>query len=365
MTNMKKTLITSLAVFGLFSTILCGCVKSAPIVVDDTNKQVATVKNSVATTNVQQSTEYNQFQDFFTPAFQLIWNDFSDKLVKGNVSLVGGNPEIVNDLNQKRLKESMVSKNDLYKTIGKQTFATKKKIEKELKRKFHEKIKLLDAIEWTKKADDRYVLYAMFKKDVLFSKAYMDLNSQPFNNSKDYYKYFGVTTNTENYKNYVAPVYYNNSNDFAVKLATKSGDEIILVTDNTNRKVFEIWDDFYKNQLSKKSNLKFDSDSELIIPQIDFKKSIKYDKITGKRIVNTNLVIDSALEDIEFSLDKNGAKIRNEAVMSVARMALVPEEIKRIYKFNKPFVLYIRSKNADVPYFALKIKDTKYLKKSR
>lgn len=360
MRKIKKTLITSLAVLGLFSTLLCGCAKGTPAAAD---KQSA--NNKVEAATLQQAHEYNQFQDFFTPAFQLIWNDFSDKLVKGNVVLVGGNPDIVNDLNKKRLKESMVSKNDLYKTIGKQTFATKKKIEKELKRKFHEKSNLLESIEWTKKADDRYVLYAMFKKDVLFSKAYMDLNSQPFNNSKDYFKYFGVTTNTENYKNFVSPVYYNNSNDFAVKLATKSGDEIILVTDNTNRKVFEIWDDFYQNKLSKKTNLEFDSEAELIIPQIDFKKSIKYDKITGKRIVNTNLVVDSALEDIEFSLDKNGAKIRNEAVMSVTKMALFPEDIKKIYKFDKPFVLYIRSKNADVPYFALKIKDTTYLKKSK
>lgn len=358
MKKIKKTLIAMLAVVGLFSSILCGCAKEA------VNKsETAVTEQNQKVEQTKQSDEYKQFNDFFTPAFQLIWNDFSEKFIKGEVRFVGGNPEIVNNLNQKRLTDSMVSKNDLYKTIGNQTFATKKRIERELKRKFHEKSKLLDAIEWTKKADSRYVLYAMFKKDIEFSKAFKDLDAGKFNSSKENYKYFGVTKNADEYRKFVFPIYYKDRNDYAVKLTTKTNDEIILLTDNSNRKVFEIWDDFYKNKYAKKSNLAFDEDAELIVPQISFNKQIKYNEFLGKKIEDSNLVIETALEDIEFSLDKTGAKIRNEAIMGVERMSLRHEQLKKKYHFNKPFILFIKDKNADVPYFALKIKDGKYLKK--
>lgn len=355
--NIKKTLIASIITLGLFSTILVGYTKNLSDEIKEANNRDNIVKT-------QQTTEYNQFNDFFTPAFQLIWNDFSDKFVKGDITFIGGNPEIADDLNQKSLKESMVSKNDLYKTIGNQTLATKKRIEKELKRKFNENSVLLDNIQWMKKADDKYVLYAMFKKDILFKKALKDLNPRKFNNSNELYKYFGTTFNSDKYKDTVYPVYYDNNCDFAVKLATKKGDEIFLITENSDKKVLQIWDNFYKNKLSDNSILTFDESSELYIPNINFKKRIEYKDIEGKSIENSKYIIGTALEDIEFSLDKNGAKIKNEAVMSIMKTALIHHDTRKIYKFDKPFVIFIRAKNAKVPYFALKIKDTKYLQKA-
>lgn len=351
MQKTKLALLVFLVILGFSGTMLS-------TKADSVKKPVKTVKE----VSIQKA-EYTQFEDFFTPAFQLIWNDFSDKFVKGSIEFVDGNPAIVNNLNKKRVNDSMFSSKDLYKTIGLQTVKTKKRIERDLKRKFKETSKLLDAIQWYNKTDDKYVLYAMFKKDVLFLNAFKDLSPASFANSKDKYKYFGITRNTEAYAKEITPIYYNSKNDFAVKLATKNGDEIILLTDNSNKPVFEIWDNFYTNKLSKKSDLTFDEDSKLLVPQIDFKNRINYKELTNRKIKGSKYVIDTALEDIEFSLDKNGAKIRNEAIMSVKRMALRPDSLQKIYNFNKPFILFIRSKDDKVPYFALKIKDTKYLVK--
>lgn len=351
MQKIKLALLVFLVILGFSGTLLT-------TKADSVEKSAITVKEA----NIQNA-EYKQFEDFFTPAFQLIWNDFSDKFVNGTVDFVGGNPVIADNLNKKRVDDSMFSSKDLYKTIGLQTFKTKKRIERDLKRKFNEKSKLLDAIQWYKKTNDKYVLYAMFKKDIFFNNSFKDLQSSSFNNSKEKFKYFGVTSNSESYTKEVTPIYYNNKNDFAVKLATKSNDEIILLTDNSNKPVFEIWDNFSKNELSKKSDLTFDEDSKLFIPEINFKNRINYQELTNKQIKGSNYIIETALEDIEFSLDKNGAKIRNEAIMSVKRLALRPDSFQKVYNFNKPFILFIRTKEAKVPYFALKIKDTQYLVK--
>ena len=97
---MKKTFfaVASVALFGLL--FFTGCANNS-----DRNKVEAlpTQDKSVVKTS-----EYNQFQDIFTPAFQLIWNDFSDKVVGRKVEFIGENPQILSDLNEKRLTENML-----------------------------------------------------------------------------------------------------------------------------------------------------------------------------------------------------------------------------------------------------------------
>lgn len=360
---MKKTVFTvaSVAIFSLL--LLAGCGKLA-----DSNKVEAFPTKNEKVKETVKMNEYSQFQDFFTPAFQLIWNDFSDKVIGHKVEFVDGNPKIVEEFNQKRLTDKMLSEKDYYKTIAPQTYKTKKTIEKELKKKFNEKSQLLDRISWLKKDDKVHkVLYCMFKKDVYFPKVFEQLPPAPFvaeQNSSTYYKMFGTMKNQSKFSQQVVPIYYNDKNDYAVRLLTKTGDEIILMTLNSDEPVLTIWDNLYSEKLSKNDSLHFDKNSKLLVPFIDFKKEINYNELTGKPIVDSNIVIDTALEVIEFSLDNTGAKIKNEAMMGIRTTALRPHEPQKLYYFNKPFVLFIRSKDGNVPYFAMKIKDTQYLKKS-
>lgn len=356
---MKKTFfaVASVALLGfLFFT---GCANNS-----DRNKVEAlpTQDKSVVKTS-----EYNQFQDIFTPAFQLIWNDFSDKVVGRKVEFIGENPQILSDLNEKRLTENMLSKKDYYKTIAPQTTATKKSIEKSIKKQFNEKSQLLDSVNWLKKDDGVHkVLYCMFKKNVYFPKVFEKLPPAPFiaqETSKTYYDMFGVLKNQNKFEGQVLPVYYNDKNDYAVRLLTKSGDEIVLLTSTSDEPVLKIWDKLYAEKLSKKSSLPFDKNSKLLVPYINLSKTFNYSELTGRAIAGTNVVIDTALEVIDFSLDNTGAKIKNEAMMGIRTTALRPHEPQRLYYFNKPFVLFIRSKDGKVPYFALKVKDTTYLQK--
>ena len=323
------------------------------------NSNLAFAENSKI--EVVDKAAYVIFNDFYSPAFQLIWNDFSDKLVKDEVNFVGGNPILVQNLNERKIEDVNFSKKDLYKIVASQTIKTKKKIERDLKRKFDEKSELLDSLEWSKKPTDKTILYSMFKKDILFSKAFNELYPMSFDKSKNTYKFFGVTSSQNIYSDVIQPVFYKDKNSYAVILNTKTNDEIILYTTNSNDSVFKIWDDLNNKYLSKKMVLTFDKKSELKVPEIEFEKLCNYKELLGKRVVGTNFVIGTALEKIDFTLDKEGAKIKNEAIMGVERMSLMPDCSKKNYSFDKPFILFIRTKGADVPYFALKIKDTNYL----
>ena len=358
---MKKTffMVASVAILGLM--FFTGCGKFA-----EKNKVEAYPTGE----KVEESTkmaEYNQFQDFFTPAFQLVWNDFSDKIVKQKVEFIGGNPKIADEFNKKRLTDKMLSEKDYYKTVAPQTVQTKKTIEKSLKKKFKEKSQLLDNVSWLKKDDGVHkVLYCMFKKDVYFPNVFDKLPPAPFvgeNSSKTYYEMFGVLKNQNKFEKQVVPVYYNGRDDYAVRLLTKTGDEIILMTSKSDEPVWELWDKLYSEKLSKNEKLTFDKNSKLLVPFINFKKNISYGELTGKPIANSNTVIDTALEIIEFSLDNTGAKIKNEAIMGIRTTAMRPHEPQKLYYFNKPFVLFMRAKDGNVPYFALKVKDITYLKK--
>ena len=136
-----------------------------------------------------------------------------------------------------------------------------------------------------------------------------------------------------------------------------------MLASNSDEPVLSIWDKLYAEKLTKKSHLDFDKHSKLIVPFVKLSKTFKYDELTGKDIVGSKYIIDSAIEVIDFSLDNTGARIKNEAMMGVRTTALRPHEPDRLYYFNKPFVLFIRAKDGKVPYFALKVKDTTYLQK--
>lgn len=99
---MKKTMFTVASVAFLGLMLLTGCSKmtgSNKVEAFPTKEEKNTVKVS----------DYNQFQDFFTPAFQLVWNDFTDKIVGKKVEFIGGNPKIADEFNKQRLTDKMLS----------------------------------------------------------------------------------------------------------------------------------------------------------------------------------------------------------------------------------------------------------------
>lgn len=307
-----------------------------------------------------QKVQANAPTDFWVATFQLTWNDLMDKIVKGPVEFIVGNPKLADELNKQGFKADMLSPDSYYKICAKKNKKLKKQIEKDIYRKFHEKSDILDKFEWNDKPNQGYFIYAMLKKDFQFLTPFNVLPSTKFADSKKSFKYFGLDSkSTAEQKKNVKPLFYNSENDYAVLLTSKKNDEVILYRNDSDKS----FNDLYKEVENKTKKIKLKDEDRLKVPFINIDKEVSYDELTGKEIKNTDrLYIGKALQTIKFSMDNKGGKIKSEAAMDIMKMSM-PIERPYHYNFDKPFVLFLKETNSSKPYFALWVKNTDYLVK--
>jgi len=342
-----KKIITYLTICGLLSTSLLASGFRFPFFNQKT--KTPSIEISQGWESVKNSV--------WCVTFQLVWNDFMDKFANGNpVQLVGGNPTIADELNKKLYTTDVISENSYYKVHGEINSTLKKQINKAIKKKFNEKSDVLSMVDW--KAKDAYLFYVMLKKEFNFNKAFDELKPQPFANSSEKVKYFGIKKDSHyEIKNNVKVLFYNND-EYAVKLLTKENEEVILYKTNKS-------DDFTTlyNFIAQTSNPeKFGPDDTLKIPNIEVDKTISYDELCGKQIEGTNKKIAQAIQTIKFNLDEKGGRIKSEAIIGVVKMSLAPDN-SRHFNFDDTFVLFLKEANKDKPYFATRINNTEFLVK--
>lgn len=302
--------------------------------------------------------------NMYTPAFPLVFEDLKEKIVKGKVEFIGYHSSMVDTLEAIESPKNRLDEKFYYHTVVKKIPASKKKIEADIKEKFNEKSSILDMVQWEPPCEEDIILYAMVKKNIEFLKRFEILDPLPFNNSKEEFKYFGTKEKTEYFKAQTKPLFYKDENNYAISLKTKTGDEVILYMPSENdlkeKSVHKLW-----AQLQKKIKPdSFREDDKFLAPFIEIKELISYDDLINKEIKGTDFIIAKAIESVEFSLDNEGAKLKNEALIMLEKCALMPEIQSRYFYFNKPFVLFIKEEGRENPYFMVKIRDTKYLVKS-
>ena len=159
-------------------------------------------------------------------SFQLIWNDLKNDFAKQDI-IFEPQLDVVNNLNKEKFNTSKISENSYYKAQGIPTQELKSKIEKEIKEKFDETSDIVNQFTFDGNPN-KYFLYAMLKKEFKFSKEFEQLENGRFGNYENV-KYFGTTKNgSEAVRGQVRVLYYNSKEDFAIKLMTIQGDEVII-----------------------------------------------------------------------------------------------------------------------------------------
>ncbi len=309
--------------------------------------------------NIEQVTNSTS-NDIWCITFQLVWNEFINKINNGKpVEFVGGNPVLADELNKKLYSKNDISENSYYIKDGKISKALKKQIEKDIYKKFREKSDILDLINWNVK--DSYLFYAMLKKDFNFLTAFDKLTSASFNNSKENVKYFGVNkkSNKKLYKN-IDVLFYNSDSEYAVKLLTKENEEVILFRTEKDDSFEKLYEFIEQNT----GFSEFTSYDFLKVPEMNVEKTISYDELCNKKIKNSDFIISQALQTIKFKMDNKGGSLKSEAAMAIMKTSLMPEATKsRYFYFDKPFVMFLKEQNKNKPYYAMKINNTKYLVK--
>ena len=156
-------------------------------------------------------------------------------------------------------------------------------------------------------------------------------------------------------------MFYNADNDFAVKIATLEGEEVILYrTDNVK--------DFENTylELEQKTNsyngrtTMIREKDELKVPFIKVKAVINYDELCNKTIKNSNgAYIKYAMQNVDFSLDNYGGNIKSEAYVDIYMSSSL--EKPRYFNFTDNFVLFLKEADKETPYFALLVDNTDVL----
>lgn len=286
--------------------------------------------------------------------FQIVWNDFMDKIAHTIIKFPDGTPVMVNELNKQEFSVDELNDKSYYKYVGKVQKNTKKIIAKAIKKKFNEKSDILDQLDMTP-AHDKYLVYAMLKKDFQFTHAFDKLGKSAFRDTQA--EYFGIKNSTnDNVRKEVNVLFYNNPSDFAVVLNTKDNDEVYLYKNPTSNTFNYVYADMLKKKSAYKGDTIFTEDDVLKVPNLKFFEEKVFSELTGKRVKGTNLVIDQALETVKFNMDYKGVQLKSEAAMSVRMTALRPND-PRYFNFDDTFFLFLKEKGKNKPYFALRVHD--------
>ncbi len=287
--------------------------------------------------------------------FQIVWNDFMDKIAHTVIKFPEGTPQIVNELNKQDFTVEDLSENCYYKYSGKVKKNTKKTIAKAIKRKFDETSELLEQLNLTPDKN-KFIVYAMLKKDFEFLKPFDKLGKSNFRDQEA--EFFGIDKNSSSeLAQGVRVLFYNSPSDFAVALDTNGKDEVYLYKTENTKTFNYIYADMLKKEAQYSGDKTLNKDDELKVPNLKFYEEKSFDEVTGKRIKGTNLVIDQAMETIEFEMNNKGVELKSEAAMIATMSALLPPEEVRNFYFDDTFVLFLKEKTKSKPYFALRVHD--------
>ena len=357
---MKKIIIICSAILLVVLIAVAGynITKKAP---QEEKKNVQESKLNTTDGIITTASLEDEMQDntIWCGTFQLIWNDLKNEIAKKDIEF---NPQskIVENLNKETFTAKDISDKYYYKKLGVPTIALKQEIEKAIKDKFNETSDILDSFEWNGKSEEDYFLYAMLKKEFQFEKTFDEFENGKFR-EYDNIKYFGIKAlSSEEQRNQVSVLYYDSSDNFAIKLKTKQEDEVILCK-NPEGKTFN---EIYKNMEEKESNFKGNKNIEekeiVKIPNIKLNEKAEFSEIENKPFYLSNgnsYLIEKAIQTIQFELDKTGGKIKSEAGMMVTKTAtLLPDELRE-FVIDDTFAIFLKENGKDKPYFAGKISD--------
>lgn len=312
------------------------------------------------TSNIQ-SADTNQI---WIGTFQLAWNELAEQLTdNGKVEFVEGNTPLVEELNQKIFTKDDISPEDYYLTVEETRPELKEKIQKEVYEKFN-----IDNTETLEKMNfnltPSYTIYTMLVKNFHFIHPFEQLQSEAFKQSEQKVKYFGISKNSDaGARENVEILFYHSKEEFAIQLNTVENEEIILYKTKENN-TFPEYQKRIKEETKKyEGKRKMQKEEELKIPYMKVDTAVNYEELCGKEIKRKQGgYIATALQTIKFSLDETGGEVISEGVIQDLRKSTeINMAEERQFDFDNDFILFLKEKDKQKPYLALKVNSTEIM----
>ncbi len=289
----------------------------------------------------QSTLDENTINNLWVGTLDLAWKELEDKIGLNKIELEGEMPQIANDLNESTFSKEMLNPND-YKINVERTVTNGYKID------------------------------ATLNKELNFLESFDNFNDYKwtFGNSDEAIKYFGINNaSPEKMNKNVEILFYNKlnngsllSNDMAIKLKTKEGDEIILYRTDDKKSFDEYYEDIKVKTENYKGRTEFSEDDELRVPYVRVNGMINYNQLYDKKIKNSKgLYIYDVVQNVNFYLNERGCNLSSKAAMVTEYMG-IGEDTKYCY-FQDTFIIFMKEANSDQPYFALKVDNNDILEK--
>lgn len=324
--------------------------------------------------------------------FQLAWNELG-KLIEEDPRF-RNEPDMVAILNKREFSRKNLNESSFVALAGFVRDNIHEKIRFELQKKFGDKArpKHIPSKTLTPRQQD-IVAYAYMFKHLEFETPFEDLD-QPldFKGSKiDCFGADGQKDIPETILRQVNILSYKDKDDFVLELKTKSaGDRVILAKiapAATLKKTIAAVDRRIladeKKRRDKTAELAGNLDQKTIdrlmlnmqpgdmlkIPKINFDLTRGYSELCDRTLIVKNpkvakdLLISSAVQNIRFQMDEKGVRLRSEAHISLTCSATARHH-EHIMIFDNPFLIIMKRRNSNVPYFALWVDNPEVLCKT-
>jgi hypothetical protein len=302
---------------------------------------------------------------------QLAWNElcklFGKDIVlsRETTSEADKTPYVDIELNKKYFIEDYLSANCYIARAGKKKDGITEKIISELKAKFNEE----SVFNLKLDNPDDILAYAFLRKDVAFETRFPKVEGQlRFFDYKDV-KGFGTpsrlsssTKLSDGAQNQVRILKYIDDNNFTIALEAKDDYIVLTKMPLTKRPLLDIINDIDKLNIEKYTQL--DDGDKLIVPCMDFSIQQNFPELELMPIKETGYFIAKAVQDIKFSLNESGAKLRSEARLTCLKCCSDGPDKTRDFIFDEPFLIQLKTKKDYKTYFAGWIENSDLLVKA-
>jgi hypothetical protein len=291
--------------------------------------------------------------------FQLAWNE-ACRLVGGDLQFEEDLP-LISELNKHWFTTNSLDESSYVAMAGFVVDGIHGRISTAVHERFQGAFKprFIPREEWTPRPQD-FVAYACLHKSLTFL--------TPFERLDETFTFGGVRVSAfgiDRYKASNAGMYpqvlildYQSEDDFVIGLKTTSTDDRLILAKVEPKPTLGDTIDWVTHRISQQQSEPAATNDLLAVPRMNIDITRRYSEIEGLRLVpkGTNvakdLVLRSAVQNTVFAMNERGVELRSEAHMAFGCGR--PEEPvpRHIMIFDKPFLILMQRRDAEMPYFA-------------
>ena len=323
--------------------------------------------------------------------FQLVWNECC-RLIGEDIHLVG-EPAMVSILNKKESTREDLDEDSFIAIAGFVRDGIHGRIDRALLAKFKGRARprYIPSKALTPRPQD-IVAYAYLFKNLAFATPFEDL-ADPMDFRGVKVAGFGKDAGKDASRallRQVGILDYAGPADFVIELATRSADDRVLLARIAPAATLRQTVAAVEQRIARGLRRRVDRAAEMLgrqptakelqrirghggtmgpddilrVPKFNFDLTRQYARdLCGRLIVRNpkiakDLWILSAVQNIRFQMDEKGVRLRSEAHMAIGCSALAP---RHIMIFDGPFLLMLKRRGAEAPYFAMWVDNAELL----